>query len=282
MALRLGVGWHFFKEGTKKFSDAGVPTVGFLRGATGPLAETYKSFIPDRYGRDRLSLDSTTAFWNRYKDAAAQHYGFDAKQSKQADEIVDRYKSRLDNYLRDHDADLHEYFLEVERLKEARQDDMRSVPFQRSRISAKEDELWGKVSPWLADVRTLSMHFQKDLDAVATDAQRSRGSYPIPDRSRPEVIDTTIKYLVLAVGILLVIGLFTRLAAIGGILFLGSVIATQPPWIDGANTQFFYYQMVEMLALFVLFALAAGRFGGLDYLIHGLCSRCCPRNVHPL
>ena len=50
MALRLGVGWHFFKEGAKKFTDAGVPSVAFLRSATGPLADMYKSFIPDRYG----------------------------------------------------------------------------------------------------------------------------------------------------------------------------------------------------------------------------------------
>ena len=30
LALRLGVGWHFFKEGAKKFTDVGVPSVAFL------------------------------------------------------------------------------------------------------------------------------------------------------------------------------------------------------------------------------------------------------------
>jgi hypothetical protein len=56
-------------------------------------------------------------------------------------------------------------------------------------------------------------------------------------------------------------------------------MASQPPWVEGAATQFFYYQMVEILALFVLFVFAAGRFGGLDYLLHGLYRRCCPRNT---
>jgi uncharacterized membrane protein YphA (DoxX/SURF4 family) len=276
------VGWHFFKEGTKKFTDEGVPSVAFLRSATGPLAETYKSFIPDRYGRQRLTLASTTAFWNRHKDKAAQHYGFDAQQAKQADQLIVRYRARLDNYLRDHEADINEYFLEVDRLQAARRDRTRSIPFQRSRISGKENELWAKVAPWLADIRTLSLQLQNDLAAVATDAQRARGVYPIPDRSKPQVIDTAIKYLVVSVGVLLIIGLFSRLAALGGILFLGSVMATQPPWVEGANSQFFYYQLVEVLALFVLFAMAAGRYGGLDYLIHGLRNRCCPRKVHPL
>ncbi len=282
MALRLGVGWHFFKEGAKKFTDVGVPSVAFLRSAKGPLSDMYKSFIPDRYGQERLSASSTTRFWNQYKDRVARHYGFDGEQTKKADDIVSRYASRLDNYLKSIDPDVQEYFLEVQRLQEARQDRTRSVPFQRSRIAEKADELWGKAQPWLTGVRTLSVHLENDLQAVATEAQRSRGPLPIPDRSKPVLIDTTIKFLVLIVGILLILGLFTRLAAAGGILFLCSVISTQPPWVESANTQFFYYQLVEVLALFVLFVFAAGRFGGLDYLIHGLYRRCCPPKTHPL
>jgi uncharacterized membrane protein YphA (DoxX/SURF4 family) len=282
VALRLGVGWHFFKEGVKKFSGDGVPSVAFLRSATGPLAETYKSFIPDRYGHQRLSLNSTAAFWEKYKDQAAQHYGFDNEQTQRAEQIFATYRARLDNYLRQIEPDLQEYFLEVERLEGARQEPTRSVPFQRSRIRDKEDELWGKSAVWLADVRTLSVQFQNDLAKLATDAQRARGAYPIEDRAKPHAMDTTVKILVVTVGVLLIVGLFTRLAAVGGILFLGSVIATQPPWVEGANTQFFYYQLVEVLALLVLLATAAGRFAGLDYLVHGLYRRCCPRKVHQL
>jgi uncharacterized membrane protein YphA (DoxX/SURF4 family) len=250
--------------------------VAFLRSATGPLAETYKSFIPDRFGQERLSVQSTAAFWNEYKDRAAQHFQFDAAQIKKADEIVARYTARLTNYLDTIAPDLQEYFLEVERWQAAREDRTRSVPFQRSRIAAKESELWGTSAPWLADVQTLSVQLEKDLAALATDTQRTAGPLPIPDRSKPAMIDTAIKFLVLGVGILLILGLFTRLAALGGIAFLLSVISTQPPWVATANTQFFYYQLVEVLALFVLFVFAAGQFGGLDYVVHGLYRRCCP------
>ena len=89
-------------------------------------------------------------------------------------------------------------------------------------------------------------------------------------------LDTTIKYVVLIVGILLILGLCTRPACVVGIGFLASVIATQPPWVETANTMYFYYQLVEVLALFVLFVFAAGQFGGLDYLANGLYRRCCP------
>jgi uncharacterized membrane protein YphA (DoxX/SURF4 family) len=276
MALRLGIGWHFFKEGIKKFTDAGVPTVSFLRAAKGPLAETYKSFIPDRSGHERLSLESTKVFWSQYKDRLAKHYGFDEVQLKKADEIVNRYVKRMSTFVNEHAADLDEYFLELKRLDQARRDSTREIPFQRTRIEDKENELWAKAAPWLADVKTLDAQLAADLNSLASDAQLARGPLEIADRSKPGAIDTTIKFLVVGVGILLIVGLFTRLAAAGGILFLGSVIATQPPWIPSANTQFFYYQMVEILALFVLFVFAAGRFGGLDYLVYGLCRRCCP------
>ena len=70
--------------------------------------------------------------------------------------------------------------------------------------------------------------------------------------------------------------LSTRLAALGPIGFLLTVMSTQPPWVYGAETTYFYYQLVEVLALFVLFVLAAGQFAGLDYVVHGMYRRCCP------
>jgi uncharacterized membrane protein YphA (DoxX/SURF4 family) len=285
MALRFGIGWHFFKEGVEKFTAKGVPTVAFLRGAKGPLAEMYKGFIPDRYGEARLSLKETTAFWNAYKDRVGRHYGFDDAQTKKADEIAKRYVARLEKYLGDIGSEVEEYRFEVDRLKRARQEPespdykTKRIPFQKARLEEKEQQLWGQSAVWLADVQTLSVQFEKDLEQLATRDQLARGPLHIPDRSKPGWLDTTIKFLVLGVGILLILGLFTRAAAVGGMMFLCSVITTQPPWVEGANTQYFYYQLVEVLALFVVFVFAAGRYGGLDYLVHGLYRRCCPPNV---
>jgi hypothetical protein len=53
-------------------------------------------------------------------------------------------------------------------------------------------------------------------------------------------------------------------------------MSTQPPWVPGAETTYVYYQLVEVLALVVLIAMAAGYYGGLDYVIRGLRLRCCP------
>ena len=127
------------------------------------------------------------------------------------------------------------------------------------------------VSPWLAGVRTFDQQLENDLHAIAEPSQLAR-RVPIPDRSSSPA-DTLAKYVVLAVGVLLILGLFTRLACLAGMGFLLTVMSTQPPWVAGADTQYFYYQLVEVLAFGVLFAFAAGRFCGLDFIIHGLIQR---------
>ncbi len=65
----------------------------------------------------------------------------------------------------------------------------------------------------------------------------------------------------------------TRLAALGGIVFLCMVISTQPPWVPGAVTTMFYYQLVEIFALGVLLASGAGRWAGLDFFLRAWWAR---------
>ncbi len=73
------------------------------------------------------------------------------------------------------------------------------------------------------------------------------------------------------VGVLLIIGLFTRVAALAGAGFLFSIILTQWPGAPGALPV--YYQTIEMLGMLVLAAMAAGQFAGLDYVLYSYWSR---------
>jgi uncharacterized membrane protein YphA (DoxX/SURF4 family) len=73
---------------------------------------------------------------------------------------------------------------------------------------------------------------------------------------------------------LLIVGLFTRVAALGAGLFLASVCLSQ--WPTALGAQPIWYQLVEMLACFTLVGLAAGRFAGLDSILHNMRMWCCP------
>ena len=124
------------------------------------------------------------------------------------------------------------------------------------------------------------MGYADELNAIATEEQKSEGQLAIGKPARrlldTETINVIIPYFDTIVGVLLILGLFTRLAALAGAGFLFSIVLTQWPGAPGALPV--YYQAIEMLALLVLAATAAGRFAGLDFVVHSLLARCFNSN----
>ncbi|HEX3869304.1 MAG TPA: hypothetical protein VHV77_02590, partial [Pirellulales bacterium] len=93
--------------------------------------------------------------------------------------------------------------------------------------------------------------------------------------------DNIIIYTNMAIGACLMLGLFTRLACLGGALFLLSVVLAVPDWPGlypppppaAGRTLFVGKEFIEMMALFALATLPVGRWGGLDFIIHHLIVR---------
>ena len=82
------------------------------------------------------------------------------------------------------------------------------------------------------------------------------------------------------VGILLVLGLFTRLASLGGIGFILLFYLCNPPFVGyfySIPTEGSYLivnkNLVELGALLVILVSGSGRFAGLDRIVHGLLAR---------
>jgi thiosulfate dehydrogenase (quinone) large subunit len=83
-----------------------------------------------------------------------------------------------------------------------------------------------------------------------------------------------------AVGVLLILGLFTRLASLGGIGFLLLFYLCNPPFVGyfySIPTEGSYLvvnkNLVELCALLVILVTGSGRFAGLDRIVHGLIGR---------
>ena len=82
------------------------------------------------------------------------------------------------------------------------------------------------------------------------------------------------------VGLLLILGLFTRLASLAGIGFILLFYLCNPPFVGyfySIPTEGSYLivnkNLVELSALVVIFATGSGRFAGLDRILHGLIAR---------
>ena len=83
-----------------------------------------------------------------------------------------------------------------------------------------------------------------------------------------------------AVGVLLILGLLTRLASLGGIGFIVLFYLCNPPFVGyfySITSEGSYLivnkNLVELGALVVVFVSGTGRFAGLDRIVHGLFAR---------
>lgn len=151
------------------------------------------------------------------------------------------------------------------------------APFQRERIDAKQAEVWRAWQPWAKAAKRFEGEYIAAVQAVfdstdgAPSASRVRSS--LSEHGPLRWIDLTVTVVVLGSGVLLFLGLLTPFAAVMAAGFLLMIISTQPPWDPAADTTYFFYQLVEVIALLLLAVIGAGRWAGLD----GLYDRACER-----
>ena len=121
--------------------------------------------------------------------------------------------------------------------------------------------------------------------------RQARGPFAGVFRSlaaQPNLLDTTnlvTMWGLAVVGLLLMLGLFTRLASLAGMAFVLMFYLAAPPWVG-----YFYAlpsegsylivnkNLVELCALLVILTTGSGRFAGLDRILHGLLAR-TPRSA---
>ena len=114
-------------------------------------------------------------------------------------------------------------------------------------------------------------------------ARPVRGASSSGSPSQPNLLDNAnliTMYGLTIVGVLLILGLFTRLASLGGIGFILLFYLCNPPFVGyfySIPTEGSYLivnkNLVELCALVVILLTGSGRFAGLDRILHGLFAR---------
>ena len=284
VALRLCIGWHFFSEGVKHLTDPHWTSEPVLRSATGPFAQLYHSYVPDVHGFEHFLhaetsqspehtvqawIDEIQKDWDDYRQQFALHFDFDAQRNKQAVAVLQQYQSKLRSWATDNKDSLATHVHEWQRKASTREAPDGNLPFQRKRLAEKQALLTAEAGGWTSEIRALERDYENALDALADDARP-----PMPPRaSSIDLVDGTMTYVILGTGLLLLLGLFTRVACVAGAIFLLSVVMMQPFWVSGAAPT--YNQYVEMFALLALATTQVGRWAGLDFFLANLISRPC-------
>ena len=279
IALRIGIGFHFFKEGATKLQNPSWTSAGFLGNAKGRFADSFHNMVWDADGLARLDFDGTEATWDHFRERIVSVYAFDEAQAKRAQAIFERRLKQLETHFDDYKRDIAEYRLGLARRDAYRtQSERVQVASLSGQLQSIEGELATKRYELVGPIDLLWDGLEGELNAVASEDQRHRGPVALERPGRrtldSRTIDRVIPYFDLTLGMLLMLGLFTRTAAVAAGLFLCSVIVSQWPGSPGAVPV--WPQLIEALALFVIAATASGRVAGVDFFVRLLRAWCCP------
>lgn len=271
--LRVAIGWHFYTEGIAKFRPAGSWSAApFFANASGPLANEYRRIVWDYDGRMRLDRDKMVLEWAKYRDRVIEHFGFGEEQARLAQINFSKAVEQYDYVVQLSQTDIQEYKLGRGRVAALDIDPVRQgVSSLRGQREEIRREWLSKVAPVLSQIDMISENYEQAQNEVASEDQLAK-RVPLPFRlPRTGVVDTSlldqvVPYFDVVIGLCLLLGLFTPVAALAAAGFLGSVFLSQYPPNAGPGST--YYQLIEGLACLVLAGTAAGRFAGLDFFLH--------------
>lgn len=270
--LRITIGYHFLSEGTEKYRAGDWTAKPFFANAKGPLAGQFRQMVWDYDGKIRLDRDQTMIVWATYRDRIGTHYGFDEKQAFAAKLQYNKAVEQYDYVIADNANEVEEFQLGLGRIDKLDRDPVRngvdSLAGQRETVRR---ELIQKITPAFNQIDKIWENYETAQNAIATDEQLQR--HLAYELVRPRnafmdtsIIDTLLPYFDMTIGWLLILGLFTPVAALACAVFLGSVFLSQYPPTTGPGSS--NYQLIESIACLVLASTGAGRFAGLDFFLH--------------
>lgn len=289
----------------------------FLTQAKGPIAWVFYAMVPDIDGRQRLRVetdakgektinsDAIAARWDDIRQQFVDYYrpadsADEAARTsykgieQKAKETYERFVKQLKEYLNDSADDIAAYFGSLDRSKteevvQGYPERDQTAPYQKQRRWDRMMELRAKGKPWspnlqtwISDLEAQELAYKKMLYSLLDEGLKNRGQVPRswnPLRwSQMELVNFAVTYGLTAIGACLMLGLCSRLAALGGAAFMCFVVMTQPafPGIYPPDLPVVGHALlvnkdfIEMLALLVIASVPAGRWGGLDFFLYRL------------
>jgi hypothetical protein len=291
------VGAHFFHEGYTKWKEPKPFSAPVFAAAKGPLADYFHGLVWDADGLARLNEAETFRIWGvafpekkdqpvfagGYLAAASRHFGFDQDQSDKAAAMVLVRVQQYRNAKEQWEPDIKEYEYGLHRRADNAADPSRSLTSLKKHDARIATELMPKRMPWQSEIDKIWVGLEKDINGLADrEGAARRGYLKLVDRPEHKTLDTItldqyVPYFDMTIGVLLVAGLLTRVAASLGAAFLATIVASQWPFSpDAISTG---YQQIEMCSLLVLATIGAGKYGGLDAILGSCCASWCCRKA---
>lgn len=294
--LRIVVGLHFFLEGSSHLRDPSWSSAGFRKAAVGPLASFLKSDLPETgdwkgtlgnvrstnavdvaaaADNWRLSIVEEWEALGERRNVVLSRSGWVApadwaEQSSSAIRAADKKLASMLDYANE---DLLDYCRQVVRFKTTEKSAMaKDVPFMRDRVADKERELAGQKNGWMEEANAVGRELVSAWNEPLS-AEERRIADTAVEPTRLWQADRFVSWSLATIGACLVIGIFTKFNAVGGVFFLLSVVASQPFWLPAAQAT--YDQWVEIASLLVLASMPLGAWAGIDAFLMPILKKYC-------
>jgi uncharacterized membrane protein YphA (DoxX/SURF4 family) len=209
-------------------------SLGYLQASAGPLRPLFRSLVTDMDGLERLNTANALArIDERHREIL--HFfeqrgkPFDTAQRQRLEQARDSIKSALRSTL---DAPgwssrLQDY--RTLRQRVAEEHVTTSIPFAAERLDADRQKLDAIASDLLGYVNEPLAELAVQTQNIATVEQMGLGPLPRP-RDASQWVDRGIKLSLTAIGLCLLLGVFTPWAASAAVLQLMVFYLASPPW----------------------------------------------------
>jgi uncharacterized membrane protein YphA (DoxX/SURF4 family) len=230
--------------------------------------------------RRKLELERLKDDWAADMARIGNHFGFDGEQQKKAGEALAETQKTAEDWFQspDNRERVKKYLDElaeveaIERNPNALSYEIENARADRKVAEADRKALVKEVDAWTAD-------FRDDLTKLATPEQFKEAGEYVPPMTQLQQVDLITMWGLSAVGLCMMLGLFTPLACLGGAAYLLSFYLSMPPWpglpegITEGHYRFVNKNLIEMLACLVLASTPNGLWIGLDALLFGWIGR---------
>jgi uncharacterized membrane protein YphA (DoxX/SURF4 family) len=303
--LRIAIGWHFLHEGSEKYRSIGRGKEAFsaeiyLRNANGPLAPYFRGLLPDVDGREALDLSRLKESWRGDVNRITDYFRFDDAQRAEASRRLDVAERWADHWFSDPENQdkRKEYLHKLDQLEQI-DHNPRAMSFERERATEARRALDTDRRGLIGPLEERGKALRDEVAKLATSEQIRGARAPLLSRVGPSSasasdhdaikaaeaarpwdrlhwINFATTYGLIAIGICLILGFLTPLAALGAAAFLAMIYLSMPPWPglpDNPKAEGHYYlvskNLIEMLACLVIATTPTGHWIGLDALFFG-------------
>jgi uncharacterized membrane protein YphA (DoxX/SURF4 family) len=280
--LRIAIGWHFLTEGLDKVESTRHGKEPFsaeiyLRNSSGPLAPYFRGMLSDANGLALLDPTRLKSGWSDTALRIEKHYGFTEDQKTKARTLLDESFAWADVWFNNYEnrEAREKYLSDLAKVQQTEQNPD-AMSFERERAWEARRTLEGDRRKLTAPLVGKGQELADAVVALATpEQQASAGAYSRP-LSFLDVANWLTMYGLCAIGICLILGFLTPLAAISAAAFLAMIYLSMPPWPGlppNPKAEGHYWivnkDLVELIACLLIAVTASGHWFGLDALFFG-------------